>query len=97
MAQFDYTGEAELFAPKNRSTRRQQPSYRRFVRAAEAVRAAIEETPPSLIHSTYLVARGERYDSHAIRRLYENAHYPFKRSEYLPDDALSADQTSSST
>ena len=47
--------------------------------AADAIRFAIEELPPELLLGTCLEVDEERYDSDAIRRLYESADYPIVR------------------
>ena len=46
---FDYSTEAELFSTKGKKSRRQPLGYKRFVRAADAIRFAIEELPPQLL------------------------------------------------
>ena len=77
MAGFDYHTEAELFPGRNRRYR--PVGYRRFARAADAIRFAIEELPPELLLGTYLEVDEQRYDSGAIHRLYESADYPIAR------------------
>jgi hypothetical protein len=49
MVGFDYRAEAELFANRNRKSKRQPIGYRRFKRAADAIRFAIEELPPEFL------------------------------------------------
>jgi hypothetical protein len=76
---FDYGAEADLFPSRGRKSRRQVIKYRRFVRAADAIRFAIEELPPELLAGTYLEIDEARYDSRAIRRLYDSGQYPLVR------------------
>ena len=80
MTIFNYNTAAELFAARSRSPRRQAIEYRRFGSAAEAIRFAIEELPPDLLAGAYLEVDEERFDSKAIRQLYERADYPLARS-----------------
>ena len=83
---FDYGAEAELFPTRNRQPRRQpiglrQPvGYKRFARAADAIRFAIEELPAELLLGAFLEVDEERYDSGGIHRLYESMDYPLIRS-----------------
>jgi hypothetical protein len=79
MSTFDYGTEAELFPTRNRTFRRQPLGYRRFARAAEAIRFAIEELPAPLLLGAYLEVNEERFDSEGIRRLYDSADYPLAR------------------
>jgi len=76
---FDYSAAAELFSIRNRKSRRQPIGYRRFARAADAVRFAIEELPPEFLLGAHLQVDEERYDGNGIRRLYASLDYPFVR------------------
>ena len=86
---FDYAAGAELFdngnreqssSTKGRRFRRQPLGYRRFARAADAIRFAIEEMAPQLLRSACLQVDEDRFDNQGIRRLYESAAYPLDRS-----------------
>ena len=77
---FDYSAEAELFpARRSRKFGRGRIGYRRFARAGDAIRFAIEELPPELLVGTYLEVNEARFDSGEIRRLYDSVEYPFDR------------------
>jgi hypothetical protein len=77
---FDYSTEAELFSAKPRNSRRHPLGYKRFARAADAIRFAIEELPPQLLGGICLEVDETRYESTQIRRLYESADYPLTRA-----------------
>jgi hypothetical protein len=76
---FDFTTEAELYHARSRTGRRQPVGYKRFPRAADAIRFAVEDLPPELLVTSVLEVDEKRYDSHAIRRLYGSAGYPLTR------------------
>jgi hypothetical protein len=80
MADFDYSVSAELFPSRNRKHGNQSLRYRRFARAADAIRFAIEELPPDLLLGAFLEVGGNRYGSGEIRRLYECSDYPLPRA-----------------
>jgi hypothetical protein len=79
IADFDYNAEAELFPTRKRAARRQPMQYRRFARAKEAIRFAIEELPSDLLIGAYLEVEEHRYNGEQIRKLYESDSYPLKR------------------
>jgi hypothetical protein len=78
---FDYDAEAELFSVRSQQSSRQASGYRRFGRAADAVRFAIEELPPEQLLRAHLEVEESRFDRNGIRRLYDAAEYPFARRE----------------
>lgn len=76
---FDYEAVAELFSARNREFNRQLTGYRRFGSAAEALRFAIEELPPKSLLGACLEVEEKRFDSDAMRRLYDSAEFPLAR------------------
>lgn len=76
---FDYSREAELFPTNNRKYKRAAFGYRRFPRAADAIRFAIEELPADALAGAYLEVREQRFDRHGIQRLYDSEDYPLPR------------------
>jgi hypothetical protein len=81
---FDYSTAAELFSMKPRNSRRAPLGYRRFARAADAIRFAIEDLPSQFLTGTYLEVDEVRYQHSEIRSLYESADYPLARAAGQP-------------
>src|SRR5215208_3007172 len=79
MSAFDYDSAAELFPTRSWRSRRSPYGYKRFDRAAEAIRFAMEELPPELLLGAHLEVDEERFDGEGIRRLYESEDYPLPR------------------
>jgi hypothetical protein len=75
MSDFDYMASAELFAAHGRSGLR----YRRFPRAAEAIRYAIEKLPATALSATSIEVHEKRYGAIQIRALYASDRYPLTR------------------
>jgi hypothetical protein len=76
---FDYEAVAELFAPRSRNAIRQVAGYRRFNRAADALRFAIEELPRKSLVGAYLEVAELRFGHREMRRLYDSAEFPLAR------------------
>lgn len=75
---FDYSAAAELF-PTRGKRNRGNITYKRFGTAAEALRFAVEELPPSALIGAYLEVDEVRFGFQEMRALYENAAYPLIR------------------
>lgn len=78
MAKFDYGAPAELFPSRNRKIR-QMLKYRRFDKAADAIRFAMEELPNALLLGAFIEVEEARLGHKDIRDLYESADYPLKK------------------
>ena len=76
---FEYSTEAELFSTRPKNSRRPPLGYKRFARAADAIRFAIEDLPSELLVGASLEVNESRYEGADIRRLYESADYPLAR------------------
>ena len=81
METFDYGAEAELFPGMAKGAQRRSVGYRRFARAAEAIRFAIEELPPRSLAGASLEVGAERFNSRDILRLYQSSDYPLARAD----------------
>jgi hypothetical protein len=76
---FDYDMSAELFSCRVSKGRRQPLAYRRFARAAEAIRFAIEDLSSQALVGAYLEVNESRYERADIHRLYAGSRYPLRR------------------
>jgi hypothetical protein len=77
MSAFDYSLEAALYSSKSTKVRPKGLEYRRFVRAAEAIRYAMEDLPS--LGGCSLEVEGDRFVGAAIRKLYESVDFPLPR------------------
>lgn len=78
MSMINYDAPAELFPSRNRKVM-SKVKYRRFDRAAEAIRFAIEELPEPLLLGAYIEIDETRLGHKEIRALYESERYPLKK------------------
>lgn len=79
MDKFDYNAPAELFPARNRKVT-SKVKYRRFAKAADAIRFAVEELPEPLLVGAYIEVEESRLGHQEIRALYESERYPFKKA-----------------
>lgn len=77
---FDFKAPAEVFTAKRMGMRAQPVTYRRFADGAQAVRYAVEELADKMFASTIIESGDQRYDSKAIRGLYDSSSYPLVRT-----------------
>jgi hypothetical protein len=75
---FNYNAPAELFPSRNRKIAK-KVKYRRFDRAAEAIRYAVEELPEPLLLGAFIEMDDERLGHKDIRALYDSADYPLTK------------------
>jgi len=74
-----YRSEAGLFFAKNANARQKSLNFRKFARAAEAIRFAVEELAPKIFNSCSLEVNGEHYFGREIRPLYDSSDFPLRR------------------
>jgi len=78
MDKFDYSAPAELFPSRNRKVAN-KIKYRRFDKAADAIRFAVEELPEPQLLGAYIQIDEQRLGHKDIRALYESERYPLKK------------------
>jgi len=79
MEHFDFKEPAELFVGGGRMSGRFPMFYRRFATGAEAIRYAIELQSSEKLMATVVEVDAARFDSAAIRCLYDCDAYPLPR------------------
>ena len=78
MYKFDYDAPAELYPGRNRKSVK-KASYRRFDKAADAIRFAVEELPELLLLGAFIEIDEKRLDYRDIQALYASEQYPLKK------------------
>ncbi|MEJ2376851.1 MAG: hypothetical protein P8Y71_16050 [Pseudolabrys sp.] len=81
MNTFDYSAPAELFPSRNRKVVN-KVKYRRFDKAADAIRFAVEELSESQLLGAYIQIDEQRLGHREIRKLYESERYPLKKHKH---------------
>jgi hypothetical protein len=80
MVAIDFSNPADFYPGRRSRGARVALHYLRFDTVAEAVRHAIERTPPDQITDTVIECEETRYQGDAIRDLYRSENYPLARS-----------------
>jgi hypothetical protein len=80
MENFDFKAPAELFPSRNRKVA-SKVKYRRFDKAADAIRFAVEDLPEPLLLGATIQIGDERFGHQQIRALYDSAAFPLKRKQ----------------
>lgn len=75
----DYRMEAALYFPRSVNAKQKSLCFRRFGRAAEAIRYAVEELAPKILNNCSLEVNGLYYFGHEIRPLYDSCDFPLRR------------------
>lgn len=75
----DYRMEAALYFSKSASAKQKSLIFRRFGRASEAIRFAIEELSPKILNSCSLEVNGLHFFGRQIRPLYDSCDFPLRR------------------
>ncbi len=88
MADFDYDAPGELFPGRRNVRMAGSVTYMRFATAADAIRYAVEVLPAKSFLGTVLEVDENRFDSGAIRRLYDSVDYPLARQPAEIGDRL---------
>jgi hypothetical protein len=83
MEKFDFGAPAELFPSRNRKVA-SKIKYRRFDKAADAIRFAVEELPEPLLLGAYIQIDEQRLGHKDIRALYESERFPIKKQVKKP-------------
>jgi hypothetical protein len=86
-ANFNFSEPAELYGGSNWSGRPTAVTYRRFDRAADAIRYAVEELPGALRRACILEVNEDRFNDIEIRKLYDSRGYPLPRGTRKDKDA----------
>ena len=81
MSKFDYNAPAELFPSRNRKIAN-KVKYRRFDRAAEAIRFAVEELPEPQLLGAFIEINEERLSHKDIQALNESESYPLAKKAH---------------
>jgi hypothetical protein len=77
----DYSLEASLYYSKSPNSRQKALTFRRFEKASEAIRFAVEELTPKILASCTLEVNESHYFGREIRPLYDDGAFPLRKRE----------------
>ena len=80
MENFNFNAPAELFPSRNRKVA-SRVKYRRFDKAADAIRFAVEDMHEQLLLGATIQIGDERFGHQQIRDLYFSERFPLKRAK----------------
>jgi hypothetical protein len=75
----DYRMEASLYFAKSANAKPKALVLRRFAKAAEAIRFAVEDLSPNLLQGCSLEINESYYFGQEIRPLYDDRAFPLRR------------------
>lgn len=75
----DYRLEASLYYSKTPGTKQKSLVFRRFPKAADAIRFAVEDLAPKIFDSCSLEVNDAHYFGREIRVLYDDGAFPLRR------------------
>lgn len=75
----DYRMEASLYYSKSAHAKTKGLVFRRFPKAAEAIRFAVEELAPKILDGCSLEVNDLHYFGREIRPLYDSGSFPLRR------------------
>jgi hypothetical protein len=75
----DYRMEASLYYLKRMNSKPRALAFRRFAKAAEAIRFAVEDLAPKLLEGCSLEVNESYYFGQEIRPLYDDCAFPLRR------------------
>ena len=75
----NYRMEASLYFAKSAKAKPAALVLRRFAKAAEAIRFAVEDLPPTLLQGCSLEINESYYFGQEIRPLYDDHAFPLRR------------------
>jgi len=79
MDAIDYRKEASLYYTKNGNAKQRSLVFKRFSKASEAIRFAVEELAPKVLDSCSLEVDDTHYFGRDIRPLYDRGDFPLRR------------------
>ncbi len=78
----DYLLEASLYYAKSANSKRKALVFRRFTRAAEAIRFAVGELTPKLLDGCTLEVSDAHFFGREIRTLYDDHFFPYGAAKW---------------